>query len=169
MTSPAEVLATRVRQTGFDPDTMLGLLYFAESGYSPNYFAQLFSRRPSTVSKAIDAARLGQGGRVPPVNAGEQRVEAELEGLLPHRWRRSGVALMLRPDGATMAELGDAFLADGYQTDTGHGLQVIRDELKVLGVKIEATRIHGSGRSSYRITGHSAWRMQTIIANGWAL
>ena len=167
--TPAQSISARIRQSGFEPDTMLGILYFAETGYSPYPFARIFRCRLRSVSKAIDAARLGQCGRVAPANAAAIRLEPELDGLLPHRWKRAGVALMLRPDGATMAELGDAFLADGYHTDTSHGVQTLRSELKVLGIRIDAVEIHGSGRSSYRIKGHSAWRMQTIIENGWAL
>ena len=167
--TPAQSISARIRQSGFEPDTMLGILYFAETGYSTYQFAKIFRCRPSSVSKAIDAARLGQCGRVAPANAVAIRHEAEFDGLLPHRWKRAGVALMLRPDGATMAELADAFLADGYHTDTSHGVQTLRAELKELSVKIDAVQIHGSGRSSYRITGRSAWRMQTIIGNGWAL
>lgn len=164
------VLAHRIESSGAtDPDSLHGLLCLCEGRETPETLAPRLKRSPERVSHLLDRARAGDAGRVRPAHMVVDGETEQLDGLLPARWKREVVAMMLRPDGATMLEIDMAIIGAGYQSRPSHALQRIRDDLKILGVKVEARVLNACGRSSYRIIGRDAWRMQKIIANGWAL
>jgi len=115
--------------------------------------------------------RAAAGGRerVASANGTNETLDPGLPGLFPRAWMREIIAMMLRPDGVTSAQINDAMF-DKAATMGGPATMAsrVRAECRVFHVEIEAER--GEGNSfRWRIAGNHAWRMQRIIANGWAL
>lgn len=153
-----------------DPDSLLGCLIFAEAGGTEKNLAKLIKSR--SVADLLDKARAGQAGRVPAFNGQENRHEVIdfPSGILPQRWKRDLVALLLRPDGVLTHEVIQSLASNNASAeDAGKIVYQIKLELRPFSVGIESRRIDGSHTYRFKITGTSAWRMQKIIANGWAL
>jgi hypothetical protein len=156
---------------GLDPDTLHGLLYAIEDHKITERFAARTMGIPATnVVKALDRARAGGMERVPACYGDAREVREPLpEGLFPHKWKRSLIALMLAAGGTHTAEIEASLQADARFSDPARAVRDIREDLKAFDVKVTANRIEGTFAFRYRITGNDAWRMQKIIANGWAL
>lgn len=167
-------ISRRVEHSGArDPDSLHGLLYLIEAGNSERKISELLDLRLSRLEGWLARAREGHAGRVIPSNGDAERdPDAPFEdpdGLLPSRWQREVIKLMLRPDGATNLELEQVLAASGTWHEMGHALKRLRAEFKVIGVAFVSSRTEASNQFRYRIIGNDAWRLQKIIANGWAL
>ncbi|KQU96464.1 hypothetical protein [Devosia sp. Root105] len=167
------VITDRYATTGArDPDSLHGLLFLAEQGAPIQKLARLVRSR-SLVS-LLDRARQGSVGRVPAVTGDEHRAEVVdfPDGLMPVRWKREVVALLLRSDGVSTSEILDLAVRLGVESigdNAGSLVRMLRDDLKPFSIGIESEKVEGSNAFRFKITGTSAWRMQKIIANGWAL
>lgn len=161
-------LAIEARAGAKDPDSLLGSLIFLEAGGAEKHLARLMGSRD--VSNLIVRAREGSAGRVPAFQGTEQSREVLdfPDGLLPIRWKRDVVAMLLRPDGVTTDELEDYF-AEGGHYSSAKAIDQLRSDLKPFSVKLDSQRFEGRLDYRFKISGTSAWRMQKIIANGWAL
>lgn len=167
-------IVRRVEASGArDPDSLHGLLYLIEAGNSENQISKLLDLRPSRLEGWLTRAREGHAGRVIPSNGDAERdPDAPFEdpdGLLPSRWQREVIKLMLRPDGATNLEIEQVLAVSGTWHAMGDALKRLRAEFKAIGVAFGSSRIGSANQFRYRIIGRDAWRLQKIIANGWAL
>jgi hypothetical protein len=154
-----------------DPDSLHGLLYLIEGGNSERKISKLLDLRLSRLEDWLTRAREGHAGRVIPSN-GERDPDVptqDPDGLLPSKWQRAITALMLRPDGATNVEIEHSLSEFGAWHSTPDALKRLRAEFKVIGVAFVSSRTEASNQFRYRIIGNDAWRLQKIIANGWAL
>ncbi|MDR3473365.1 MAG: hypothetical protein P4M09_17025 [Devosia sp.] len=154
-----------------DPDTLHGVLFLAEGGTTEAQLSKLLSVTVSEIRAAFSKARNGNCHRVPPVNlnSGDAR-EPALPGLFPRRWMRELVALMLRPDGVLSGEVEVVLESCGRgSSGAGSAVSDLRGELRILNIAIESRPIGAGFIHRYRVIGNDAWRLQKIIANGWAL
>lgn len=162
----APVLSRRFKDTGLtDPDSLHGLLMLDEVG---RLDAQAV-RYPYAAS-LLPEAREGRVGRVPPAHlfGVDDEKSPPLPGLFSRLWMRQIIALMLRPDGATTSQLAASLDEIGFLRSTADAVAQLRYDLKVLGIALTSSPLAGHAQH-YRIAGNDAWRMQKIIANGWAL
>lgn len=160
--------AISARAGAKDPDSLLGSLIYLEAGGPVKRLARLMGSRD--VSNLIERAREGSAGRVPAFQGTEQSREVVdfPDGLIPIRWKREVVAMLLRPDGTNTDELEDYF-ANGGHYSSAKAIDQLRSDLKPFSVKVDSQRFEGRNDYRFKISGTSAWRMQKIIANGWAL
>ena len=151
-----------------DLDSLLGALIFLEAGGDERRLAKLMGTR--SVASVVSRARDGGVGRVAAFSGDEFRQEVVdfPEGILAVGWQREIVGMLLRADGATTEEI-EVALAPVGAWNTPMAITRLRIELKPFGVKIDSERFAGRLDFHYRIAGHSAWRMQKIIANGWSV
>lgn len=166
----SDTISTRYRRSGGrDPDTLHGLLFITERGAETVKIAPLMHSRPEKISALLERAREGHAGRVPHDQSerGDDIPLDDPDGLYPSKWRRALIAMMLRPDGATNLEFSDFLEANGASHDVTYAVQILRSDLKVNGISFGLERVGSQFR--YRIVGRNNWRMQKIIANGWAL
>lgn len=161
-------LAIEARAGAKDPDSLLGSLIFLEAGGAEKRLARLMGSR--SVSNLIERAREGTAGRVPAFTGEEHRVEVIdfPDGLLPSRWKRDLVTMLLRPDGATTEEI-ETYFAGGGSYSSAKAIDQLRTDLKAFSVKVDSQRFEGRLDYRFKISGTSAWRMQKIIANGWSV
>lgn len=164
----SQALARRVANHGTrDPDTLHGRLCLIERGVDENGIVALLGAEAIPTYTRLDKARLGQAGRIPPVNAGSNEKVEDLAGILRKQWKRDLALLLLA--GACTSEVAASIHGNGYEADPGEAVATVRDDLKPLRVSIEAVTASGARGYRYSITGRSAWRLQNIIANGWSL
>lgn len=151
-----------------DPDSLFGALIYLEAGGDERRLAKLMGIR--SLGEVIDRARGGEVGRVDAFKGDEYRQEVldYPDGLFAIAWQRQVIALLLRPDGATTADLDMALVAHGAW-NAAMAVSRLRIELKPFAIKVESTRFPGRNDFNYRIAGTSAWRMQKIISNGWSV
>jgi hypothetical protein len=151
-----------------DPDSLLGCLMWTEAGGTEKRLAKLIRSR--SVTNLLDKARAGEAGRVPAFTGEEHQAEVLdfPDGLVPIRWKRDVLALLLRPDGATTDDM-ETLLAPVGSWNSAMAIARLRLDLKPFSIKIDSRRFEGRNDFKYRITGTSAWRLQKIIANGWSL
>lgn len=165
----ATVITDRFNSTGArDPDSLHGLLYIVEQGAKLKEVAKLVHSR--SLDSIFERAREGSVGRVPAFTGEEHQAEVLdfPDGLVPIRWKRDVLALLLRPDGATTDDM-ETLLAPVGSWNSAMAIARLRIDLKPFSIKIDSRRFEGRNDFKYRITGISAWRLQKIIANGWAL
>ena len=152
-----------------DPDSLLGCLLFMEARGTEKALAKLIKSR--SVTTLLDKARAGEAGRVEAFLGDEFRSAplADPDGLLPSKWKRDLVAMMLRPDGALTSDVNDVLAETGLGFEVHEVMKMLRRDLKDLGVAVHAERMDRVNAFRFRITGNDAWRMQKIISNGWSL
>ena len=136
--SIATVIAERYQRTAAeDPDTLHGLLYLLEQGVDKRQLCRLVHTR--SLDRILDKARAGLLERVDAFKG--ERAIGEVydfsDGILPLRWKRELVALLLRPDGALSTDVL-LMLRDcgtpGY--DPGKAVSVLRRDLRPFRVVI---------------------------------
>ena len=169
--SLATVITERYERTAAeDPDTIHGLLYIVEQGADQRKICKLVHSR--SLDRLFDKARAGLLDKVAAFNGDRPIGEVYdfTEGILPLKWKRDLVAMLLRPDGALTTDIL-LMLRDcgtpGY--DPGKAVSVLRRDLRPFRVVIEAQPSGGGHNYRFRIAGMHAWRMQRIIANGWSV
>lgn len=160
--------AIEARAGAKDPDSLLGSLIFLEAGGAEKRLARLMGT--GSVTSLIERAREGAVGRVPAFQGTDQSREVVdfPDGLIPIRWKREVVAMLLRPDGSTTDEL-ETYFSAGSSYNSAKAIDQLRSDLKPFSVKVDSQRFEGRLDYRFKISGTSAWRMQKIIANGWAL
>lgn len=149
-----------------DPDTMFGCLVYIEAGGTMKQLNKLAKSR--VIHGFVERARNGEIGRVAAFKGDEFRQVEFPDGLFAIRWQRDLICLLLRPDGVSTEE-AETVLATMGQWNAPMAMKRLREELKPFSIKIDSQRFEGCNAFSYRISGTSAWRMQKIISNGWAL
>lgn len=166
----SQVITRRVADTGGrDPDTLHGLL-IAEEAHSPDgKIAGWMGCSIVDLNDIRERARVGRCNRVPPTFDDPTAKLERLPGLFSRQWKRSLIAGMLKPDGIMTDEAQAILEAAGHNTASASAIYDLRVDMKTMGIAMESVLLKGTGLFRYRIIGRDAWRMQKIVANGWAL